>query len=463
MNKIKQQIPVYFDAGLDQKTDDVFSQGLHKAENAEYKKAGSISKRDGFVALSNETIPFYDIGVISQSVDVYASASFFSPERTSWYTPLHVSGTLTAVTGGQVQNLYHIAVTSLTNFTSSWSGLPSWLIYQDLTTGSADLIIKHIGYKRSPTAANGNRSAYFRIRNDANNNIKMSNFGDWSIPQSTDQYGPSATSSWTISDTAQLKYWITTNEYAQVCMISSSTGWFSWYLGEFCSSQFIREDQRGVAFLTENVSSGSNVVLNVDREVAGSFHVGENIMIVNQTPSGSNAVSGAISVQPITALGATSITVANLTKPHVSGAIMGIFPVRPIIPTAGNTALLHSSRTFHNNITPYGTASNAQTWSNDVPAYTAGNEFQSSTKTAHLHPFFRPTLINGINFEAAGLMYHILISQDYTDASNNSFLHLNGDYDQIYKCFSRYECNNLGTTDHTWIQVYPTSGNLGVQ
>ena len=383
-------------------------------------------------------------------------------DRTSWYTPLHISGTIEASAGGNRVALCEKIEEALTSFTSSWSGLPSWELYHEISgSPSFDKVFKHVGYRRNPTALHGNRSAYFRIADQGTTSIQLNNFGDWSIlDQRGDYFASNQTASFVVSDTNEIKYWITANEYACAAIISASAGWRFPYFGEYREGFYTKPHQKMVAFLDQNASSGSGVVLSFDRAIEEGFREGGVYQVVNQTPRGESLVPAAISVVTASSVSGRTMTVSQLSNNHVSGSPVGIFPVRPIRNALGTATNGVHEDTFVCPIHSNGTKSQRIFSSEAVQSFSG--ELFITTFYDRMVYFSIPEISNYLEEESFGFMYFILVSDDFTNASNVSFLNFNGDFDQTYKCFSRFECNNMGTSYHTWLQVYAPSGSLGV-
>lgn len=385
-------------------------------------------------------------------------------ERTSWYNPKHLSGTLGAVGSGQRRNILEKIEETIVSFTSSWSGINSWGVYQDISGGASfDKVYKCDGYRRSPSADHGNRSFYVRL-NENGGTLNLDVHGDWITGEQKGQYNTAGTASWTISDTAEVKYWMNANEYAFASILSSSTGWRYMYFGEYAQITHTNPNQKGVAFLTQPATAGSNVVLNLDRNVDDGFRVGGVYQIVNQTPHGAAKVPGIVSMVTCSAFGGTSMTVSNLPNNCVSGAVLGIYPVRPIRSHIGTGNQGWGGETFligirANGITDFPWVLTAIA----APYVFSEITTQFSQKMDRMMNFAVPLIQDGATEQSYGYLYFVRVSEGTSNnVSNVTYLAFNGDYDQIYKCFSRYECNNFGSTYHTWLQAYPTSGSLGV-
>lgn len=385
-------------------------------------------------------------------------------DRTSWYNPKHLSGTLAPVGSGQVRNILDKIEETIVSFTSSWSGINSWSVYQDISGGASfDKVYKCDGYRRSPSADHGNRSFYVRL-NENGGTLNLDVHGDWITGEQKGQYNTGGTASWTISDTAEVKYWMNANEYAFAAILSSSTGWRYMYFGEYAQTTHTNPNQKGVAFLTQPATAGSNIVLNLDRNVNDGFRVGGVYQIVNQTPYGGGRVVDTISMVTCSALAGTSMTVSNLPNNCVSGAILGIHPVRPIRSFTGTGNQGWAGETFRTCIRANGITDSPFSPASTVAMYN-GSEVttQFSQKMDRMMHFAVPLIQLAATDQSFGYIYFVRVSEGTSNnVSNVTYLAFNGDYDQIYKCFSRFECNNFSTTYHAWFQVYPTSGSLGV-
>ena len=101
----------------------------------------------------------------------------------------------------------------------------------------------------------------------------------------------------------------------------------------------IFEKESGIAFLSSGATaSGSPVVLSVDRDVSARINAGrQKIWIWDNTPLGDALIApNVVEAKDVTAVTATTITIASLTASRSVGATIGLDPGNTTVTVGGN-------------------------------------------------------------------------------------------------------------------------------
>jgi len=132
-----------------------------------------------------------------------------------------------------------------------------------------------------------------------------------------------------IDDTIDLDYWMHISGYEIVCIFKQvgapGGDWHGFIAGQ-PARVHIPSSKRGVCRTTTISGTGPNVTISIDRNMAGSLQVGQQIWLIDQTPSGSALLADHIEVTTIQSMTSSGITFANIAGAFQANALVGLDP-----------------------------------------------------------------------------------------------------------------------------------------
>lgn len=238
--------------------------------------------------------------------------------------PTFNSGTISG--SNNVETLQTTLETEIKAFQSN-SG-DAWEEYEVVTAtaGSRDVVFRSLG-DRTLVSGAGDAGLFARVDQSAATTIRFRGYQDWST---NDTAGVRETTStqvqWaSLSTTEDIDWFRCSNEYQ--CSIVIVQGSDEYYVS-FGSP---RRDEipaavDGIAFASNaETTTGSNVVVELDRDISSNIRVGQQVWIYNQTATGNAIEAEAVQILEVAAIASGSITL-NLTASTAAGAIVGLDP-----------------------------------------------------------------------------------------------------------------------------------------
>lgn len=248
-------------------------------------------------------------------------------------TPSFFSGTIASLPqGGIVTQLRAEIETRLqayqSNATTAWE---TWDTI-DATPANLDRVYRSVG-DRSLVSGAGDAALFIKIDKVSTDDIQFNAYQDWSNLSSTgSRQAGSTIVQWTnLNDFSECRFWGMVNEYEFVLVVKQQQAWHFVHFGSPIRSH-IPSTVNGIAFTTASAAAGSNVTVNIDRDITGSIldsgdtNGPQNIWIYNLTPNATALRSATVDVTTVTTITATTITFANLANSFDSGAIVGLDP-----------------------------------------------------------------------------------------------------------------------------------------
>jgi len=262
-------------------------------------------------------------------------------------SPTFFKVTLPTVGSGQRLNFLNSIKSNIQTYLSN--GSIAWETFHDLTGtlgGSFDEVLRSLGDRSLGTATKrGDADLFQRIRLHTDNYIYLDSFQDFATASETanrfaasnlaDGSTPITTTTNLLllpSDVNQIDYVMVVNEY-EVAIILTQSGsyWLIWFGSP--KRTHISPSRQGIARPTASYSSGSNVVVNLDRDISSSIiahaTLGQFVWAYDLTvPAGALAA-----IQPeftrVTAVTSSSITLATVANNHTITANNGLIGADP--------------------------------------------------------------------------------------------------------------------------------------
>jgi hypothetical protein len=250
-------------------------------------------------------------------------------------TPTFNSGSLVAAGSGQVDNLYNVVRTQLTNYQSN--GVNAWQEIDSINTtpGTQNRVFHTVGDRTlgadvvSPYFGNGDIDHFIRIHNSAATTIVFVAYQDWS-PTSSAGNRPNGVNTylnWTsLSDTDALDWWCIGNEYEFVFIFKQGgiTRWVVFGVPRRWATPGIS----GVGRVATQTSATGTITIALDRDISSLIVPGQTVWLINRTPSSTALVSDYTELVTVTAVSATpDITVSGVSnQPYEVGALVGLDP-----------------------------------------------------------------------------------------------------------------------------------------
>lgn len=236
--------------------------------------------------------------------------------------PQYTTGTLGAAGSAtlQMDAIIPIIETALTAYTSN--ATQAWELYDDVDPllASRNRIYKSVGDRNLVSGA-GDTALFAQFLRATATTLRFRTYQDWSDLSSTGSRQSILNTTAFTATAAALNYFIFVNEYEFHVVLNQSTTWV--WLGWMSPVRtHISPNRRGVAFTTAAASSGSSVVVSLDRDITSSIVVGQEVWTQNVTASGNALESATIQVVPVENVTATTITL-SLSEGLASGALIG--------------------------------------------------------------------------------------------------------------------------------------------
>ncbi len=245
-------------------------------------------------------------------------------------TPTAFSGTFSGT--NQVQDLYTQVKTRINAYQSN--SVNAWEDYDAIATtaGSRNYCFRSLG-DRTLVSGAGDAGLFLRM-SEAAAVIEFHAYQDWSTNASGSGAREAYSSSYarwsTLSTIDTIDYWGVSNEY-EFTFVFVQGGTYRWAHFGTPMRTHIPTDGNGIAFLSSSASSGSNVVLSVDRNLSsdvgfGKLTAGQKIWIYNQTGTGNALETSTVELVTVSAVTSTTVTIDALASNKASGAIIGLDP-----------------------------------------------------------------------------------------------------------------------------------------
>lgn len=271
----------------------------------------------------------------------------------------HFAGSLPAAgsVSAQADALYAALETQINAYQSN--ATDAWETLQVITAAAStrDLVFRSVGDRTLASGA-GDTRLFLRMTRSGSNAIQLLGYQDWST---TDTAGAHQTflNQISISTVDPVDYWTTYNEYEFHIVVNQGSGWTFAGFGN-PDRAFTPASVAGAAFTTAALSPGSNVTVNVDRDLTSTMRANTPVLIINQTASGSSLESEAIELATITNVTATQVTFSSIASAHPSGSLFGVDPACNVVWAVLNNgdptlAITHAAAGFN----PGGSSSQA--------------------------------------------------------------------------------------------------------
>lgn len=233
------------------------------------------------------------------------------------------NGTVPGAGSGVRDALFARLLAAITNWDPGVPGM-GWTVYH--TFSATDVVLLSLG---DPNSTDGDFTRIFlRLRRNGNN-ILATLFSDFSTLSGTGSRESSASPLLAIaSDTEACPFFVRVGSHEIAILIKQASDTFGFKIMSIASAtrDLVPPHMRGTAMCSP-VSSGSNVVLPLDRDLRKRIQVGQRVWIVHQTTPGAALVSDVVQIATVSAVGESTITVATLaTTIGGLGALVGLQP-----------------------------------------------------------------------------------------------------------------------------------------
>lgn len=223
------------------------------------------------------------------------------------------------------------------------NGGDAWEEYDvvNATAGSRDVVFRSKG-DRTLNSGAGDANLIMRVTQASTTSIRFRAYQDWSTLSSTGSREINSTSSTngaftTLSASTDIEFFGISNEY-EFTMVIVQGGSYAWVSFGSPKRTHVPNAANGIALTTAAETAGSNVVVNLDRDISSNIAVGQKIWLQNVTATGNALESDTINIAEVTAVTSNSVTVDTLADNFASGALVGMDP-SPMCCNTGTTTV----------------------------------------------------------------------------------------------------------------------------
>lgn len=248
-------------------------------------------------------------------------------------TPQFFTGIVNSTQSNTIlREMFTVLDTTIRAYQSN--GTDAWEAYETInaTPGSQDIVYRSVGDRTLASGA-GDAALFIRVTQQSTNDMRFLAYQDWSTASSTGS-NVNATSQTTwlnLNEVSGFQYWCFVNEYEYVLLIKQGNFWHYVHFGSPIRSH-IPAAASGIAFTTAAATAGSNVTVNLDRDISSSIRDStatggaQLVWIYNLTPAAAALRSATIELATVQTITSTSITFQSLSNSFDSGAIVGLDP-----------------------------------------------------------------------------------------------------------------------------------------
>jgi hypothetical protein len=239
-------------------------------------------------------------------------------------TPAYNTGSITGT--NNVQDLMSALETELKAYQSNAQDAWEELQVLDATAGQRDVVFRSRG-DRTLVSGAGDAHLIARLAQVTATVLEFRAYQDWSTNDSAGARESTTTQlRWnSVSATEDIDWFRVSNEYEFV-FVAVQGGDEYWVSFGNPIRRHVPPSHRGIAKVSSAATStGSNVVISIDRDISSLIKVGAWVWAYNITADGNVLESATIQLLPVVAVTASTITL-NITADLVVGSLIGMDP-----------------------------------------------------------------------------------------------------------------------------------------
>lgn len=281
------------------------------------------------------------------------------------------SGNIPAAGAGNEDLLYQRIRTELTAFQSN--GADAWQEFDVLSdiAGNRDIVFHSVGDRALGAGGLiGDTDIFFRMRLNAGT-LYFRVYRDWSDTSHTGD-GVTAEDQWAATDTDEIDWFRVGNAYEFVMVIlqGGNAGYLT--VGRLLSRN--STGSAGIGRISVATTTTGAVVVDLDRNISASIRPGQAVWLHNRTPTGQALKANDCEIVTVSAVTATTITLAGVTvQPYEIGALVGLDPA-PVGLYAGYGLTVAIAINHEYTTTPHATINTGTTGTHKAELPFSGSE-----------------------------------------------------------------------------------------